>query len=83
MNKDIKTTVEQELLALARARVNLPDEYVSLRYEPDVDLLYVCFVECPRPTHSEDDQERGVIFHYGGRNLVSLEILDLYGIFVK
>lgn len=75
--------VEDELLELARERVELPPGKVWLDYEPDVDLLYVRLKEKPRPDRTEDDQERGLIYHYEGKELVSIEVLDLYGVFAS
>ena len=72
---------EEELLRLARERVDLPAGEVWLKYQSDADILWIGLKENPKPTHSEDDQERGLIFNYEGRKLVSVEVLDLYGVF--
>lgn len=74
---------EKELLALARSRVDLPAGEMWFDYQDDVDLLYVKMKTDPRPTRTADDMERGVIFHYEGDELVSVEILDLYGTFAS
>lgn len=74
---------QQERLRLARERVDLPSGELWLKYQPDADLLWIGLEEHPEPTHSEDEQERGLIFNYKGRKLVSIEVLDLYGVFVS
>jgi uncharacterized protein YuzE len=74
---------EEELLRLAGERVELPAGDLQLKYQPDADILWIGLKEKPKPTHSEDDQERGLIFNYEGRKLVSIEVLDLYGVFVS
>ncbi|MGH9929783.1 MAG: DUF2283 domain-containing protein [Pyrinomonadaceae bacterium] len=74
---------DEELLRLARERVDLPAGKLSLAYQPDADLLLVELKEHPKPTYSTDDIERGLIFNYEGRKLVSIEILDLYGVHVS
>ena len=75
---------DQELLALALVRLadnpRLPDT-LWLKYQPDVDLLCIKFKDRPHPTRTEDDPERGLIFNYEDQNLVSIEVLDLYGVF--
>lgn len=73
----------EELLRLARDRVDLPVGDLRLTYQPDVDMLLIELKENPTPTNSKDDVERGLIFNYEGRKLVSVEILDLYGVFAS
>jgi hypothetical protein len=75
---------QSEWLKLAGERVGVEmlGGWVRLKYQPDADLLSVKFKEQPRPTRSESDIELGVIYNYAGRELVSLEILDLYEVFV-
>ena len=74
---------EEELIRLARDRVNLPSGELRLKYQPDVDMLLVELKENPAPTNSKDDVERGLIFNYEGQRLVSVEILDLYGMYAN
>jgi hypothetical protein len=74
---------EEELLRLARDRVDLPAGKLWLKYQPDVDMLLVELKESPAPTNSKDDLERGLIFNYEGQKLVSVEILDLYGVYAS
>jgi hypothetical protein len=75
---------QEELLALAQERlhgvVELPRQ-VWLKYQPEVDLLVIRLTENHQATRSDDDMERGLIFNYEGRRLVSIEVLDLYGSF--
>lgn len=72
---------EEELLRLARDRVDLPAGGLWLKYQPDVDMLLVELKKNPAPTISKDDVERGLVFNYEGQKLVSIEILDLYGVY--
>jgi hypothetical protein len=74
---------EEELLRLARERVDLPAGNLRLKYQPDADILWIGLEENPQPTHSEDDMERGLVYNYKGRKLVSIELLDLYGVFAS
>ena len=74
---------EEELLRLARERVDLPAGRLWLEYQPDVDMLLVELKDNPAPTNSRDDVERGLIFNYEGQKLVSIEILDLYGVYAS
>jgi hypothetical protein len=74
---------EEELLRLARDRVDLPTGNMRLNYQPDVDMLLVELKDSPAPTNSKDDVERGLIFNYEGQKLVSIEILDLYGVYAS
>jgi len=73
----------EELLRLARDRVDLPAGELRLKYQPDVDMLLVELKENPAPTNSKDDVERGLILNYEGQKLVSVEILDLYGVYAS
>jgi hypothetical protein len=74
---------EEELLRLARDRVALPAGKLRLKYQPDVDVLLVELKENPAPTNSKDDVEQGLIFNYEGQKLVSIDILDLYGVYAS
>lgn len=73
------TTVEW--LKLARERVRFPGEVIEIKYQKDVDMLVVRFSEKPS-VRGNMDYESGTIYNYDrSGNIVSLEILDLYGIF--
>jgi hypothetical protein len=72
-----------ELLARARQRVELPTGNLWVEYEADVDLLYIRFKERPQPTHSQDDLDQGIIRNYEGKTLVSLEVLDITGLYAQ
>jgi hypothetical protein len=74
---------EEELLRLAKDRVELPAGDLRVKYQPDVDMLLVELKEHPAPTNSKDDLQRGLIFNYEGQKLVSIEILDLYGVYAS
>jgi hypothetical protein len=71
-----------ELLRLAAGRVQLPAGPLWPEYEDDVDLLVIKLKEGARSTHSDSDLENGIIYDYEGDELVAIEILDLYGVFV-
>ena len=76
--KENKQTTE--LLKLARLRFPFT-EYLKLRYFADTDLLVIRFFE-NKTTKSKDDMDKGIIYNYDNKNnLVSVEILDLYGVF--
>lgn len=63
--------------------MDLPAGKLRLEYEADVDLLAIWLDEVTPSTHSEDDSDRGIIYNYAGKKLVSIEVLDLYGTFVS
>lgn len=71
-----------ELLRLAAERVELPAGPLWVEYEDDVDLLVIKLREGARSTHSDSDLNGGIIYDYEGDELVAIEILDLYGVFV-
>jgi len=71
-----------EWLKLAAGRTEIPGNYVILKYQEDADLLVIRF-NGGKSAYSKDDMNRGVVYNYDENdNLVSMEILDLYGIFV-
>ena len=77
------TNKSSELLKLAGQRIKIPNDYVILKYQEDADLLVIRFSN-GKSTYSKDDMDSGVIYNYDQNdNLVSLEILDLYGVFAK
>ncbi len=80
--RQLEISKEKELLKLACERVKLPNRNLQLKYQPDVDLLVVRLND-GKSTYSEDDMEKGLIYNYDAQNrLVSIEVLDLYGVFV-
>jgi hypothetical protein len=74
---------QEELIRLASDRIDLPRGVLRLKYQPDVDMLLIELKENPAPTNTRDDIERGLIFNYEGPRLVSVEILDLYGVYAN
>jgi uncharacterized protein YuzE len=79
LNQTVNNT--SEWLKLANERVNIPGNYVILKYQEDVDLLVIRFND-GKSTYSKDDMDNGIIYNYDrDNNLVSMEILDLYGIY--
>ncbi|HKP38521.1 MAG TPA: DUF2283 domain-containing protein [Pyrinomonadaceae bacterium] len=69
----------EELLALAAARVKLPDVPLELDYQDDVDTLYIRLKKHARPTHSEPQLDDSVVYDYEDDTLVGIEILDISG----
>ncbi len=71
-----------EWLELVDERLEIPRNYLRINYQSDVDLLFIKFTDS-ETTYSDDDMEIGVIYNYDADDkLVSLEILDLYGVYV-
>lgn len=72
-----------ELLKLANERVNIPTNFLYLKYFEKVDLLVIRFTESDS-TYSKSNLDEDVIYNYDAEdNLVSMEILDLFGAFVS
>lgn len=69
----------EELLALAATRVELPDAPLELDYQDDVDTLYIRLKKNAHPTHSETKLDDSVIYDYENDTLVGIEILDISG----
>jgi hypothetical protein len=76
-----KAERDEKMLRLARERVKLPGSPLWLDYQSDVDLLVVRF-SAADSTRSHGDPEAGVVYNYAGDDLVSIEILDLFGVFI-
>jgi uncharacterized protein YuzE len=75
-------TIDKKLLQAATKRVRLPADWLEMKYSSEADVL---FIRCSRnkPARSKGDVENGLVFDYDARNnLVSIEIQDLYGVFV-
>ena len=71
------------MLKLARARVNIRNRAIKIDYQKDVDLLLLRFSDAPS-VRGKMDYENDVIFNYDkDDNIVSVEILDIYGIFAS
>ncbi len=78
----IKTT-EKELVRLAKRRVQLPDEWIELKYIHESDLLSVKYSRRPA-VRSSDDALKGLVYNYDARGkLTSIEIIDLYDVFAS
>jgi uncharacterized protein YuzE len=75
----IQPPSNEELLALAAARVELPDAPIQLDYQDDVDTLYISLKKNANPTHSETNLDDSVIYDYENETLVGIEILDISG----
>jgi hypothetical protein len=67
-----------ELFEQARKRASLPEEYISLDYRKETDLLAIRFSNKKR-AYSRADMPEGIIYDYDSKdNLVQVEILDFY-----
>lgn len=75
-------TSKKELLKLASERVNLPGKKpIRISYDEDVDALFLKYSVEPSVISKSEDTD-GIIYDYDEKdNLVSIEILDLYGVF--
>lgn len=72
-----------ELFKLANERVNIPTDFLYLKYFEEVDLLVIRFTDSDS-TYSKSNLEEDVIYNYDADdNLVSIEILDIFGAFVS
>lgn len=81
--RQLKVNKSNELLKLAAKRFQIPTGNLRLKYQPDVDLLVIRLNE-GKSTYSKDDYAKGLIYNYDARNnLVSIEVLDLYGVFAS
>ena len=75
-------TKSDEWLKLAKKRLDLPKVFLYLKYFEDVDVLVVKITKEPS-TYSKTSLDHDAIYNYDANDeLVSIEILDLYGIFV-
>ena len=80
LREDTKKTTEW--LELAKKRVKIPEGKVELRYFDEVDCL-VIRLSHHKPAKSDAEEDKGLVYSFDSKNnLVSIEILDLYGIFV-
>ena len=71
-----------EWLDLVDKRIEIPRNYLHINYQSDADVLIIKFSEL-ESTYSKDDMSKGLIFNYNADDkLVSIEVLDLYGVFV-
>lgn len=70
-----------EWLELVDKRIEIPRNYLRINYQPEADVLVVKFSETDS-AYSNDDMSKGLIFNYDNKDkLVSIEVLDLYGVF--
>ncbi len=77
-----KRKTETDLINAAKLRVkNFPSHWTKLHYSDDVDSL---FVQVTKETisNSKHDFDSDVVYNYNNLGeVVSFEILDLYGLF--
>lgn len=79
--KVLETSKQSEWLEIAEKRIKIPSGNLRMNYQKDVDLLVIKFSD-KDSTYSKYDDKNGVIKNYDANGkLVSMEILDLYGIF--
>lgn len=74
-------TDEKQLIKLAQKRVKLPVGWLEMEYRNESDLL---LIRCSRnkAARSRGDVSNGLVYNYDtGGNLVSIEVIDLYGIY--
>ena len=70
-----------EFIKLADERGKIPSDWIKLEYQKDVDLLSILYSN-KRCVRSKGDMENGVIYNYNAQNeLVSIEVLEFYGVF--
>ncbi|MGI8545646.1 MAG: DUF2283 domain-containing protein [Aridibacter sp.] len=78
MAAEIKTN---DFIELAQKRGKVPNDWVKLEYQKDVDLLFILYSN-KRCVRSRGAMENGIIYNYDAQDeLVSIEVLDLYGVF--
>lgn len=78
---ELENNVSVEWVKLARERVRFPGEAIKIDYQKDVDMLVVKFSDQPS-VKGNMDYENGAVYNYDrSGKVVSIEILDLYGIF--
>ena len=78
---ELEKNVTVEWLKLARERVQFPGEVIKTDYQKDVDMLVVKFSDQPS-VKGNMDYESGAVYNYDrSGKVVSIEILDFYGIF--
>lgn len=72
----------QEYVNLARERVDFGNDWKEMEYSDEVDLLFIRFSD-NKASRSKGDVENGIVYNYDRNNkLVSIEVLDLYEVFV-
>ena len=81
---------DTQLLRLAARRldaagipVKLTAGKIWMKYSETVDLLTINFKDASRPTRTEMDGGGSIIYNYEGKDLVSVEILDITDKFTK
>jgi uncharacterized protein YuzE len=79
--RQINPSKTNELIVLAKKRGDIPNDWIKFEYQKDADLLFILYSreEC---VNSKGDMENGLIRNYDtSGQLVSIEVLDVYGIF--
>lgn len=83
MGTRLKTNLKvgAEWIARARKRVFIPDNWLEVDYQKNVDVLYIKLSNNPAVS-SDDDLDKSLVFDYDENGqLVGIEVLNLYGIF--
>ncbi len=78
--RQINPSKTNELIVLAKKRGDIPNDWIKFEYQKDADLLFILYSreECAT---SKGDMENGMIRNYDSSGqLVSIEVLDVYGI---
>lgn len=78
----VESKINNEWLKLVGNRADIPNGALQTDYQKDVDLLVILLSDKPS-VKSRMDYENDVLFNYDKNGkLASIEVLDLYGIFV-
>jgi hypothetical protein len=78
----LKQNKTREYVNLARKRIDFGDDWQEMEYQADVDLLFIKFSDKPAAA-SKGDVANGTVKNYDReKKLVSIEIIDFYGVFV-
>ena len=73
--------VVTEWLDLASRRVDIPTNWLEIEYQKDADLLFIKLLNSPA-AYGDDDLDQRIVYNYDKNGcLVSIEILNLYGVF--
>jgi hypothetical protein len=78
----LKQNKTGKYVAQARKRARFTDDWLEMEYNSDVDLLLILFSDKPASS-SKGDELNGLVYNYDReKKLVSIEIIDFYGVFV-
>lgn len=79
--RQINPSKTNEMIVLAKKRGDIPNDWIKFEYQKDADLLFILYSR-EESASSKGDMENGLIRNYDSSGqLVSIEVLDVYGIF--